>query len=79
MTPVLLCLMTAMAVWILSGIRPRTCAAVQTLAIVAMNVLELSRARDQLLAPIPMLCANAVFLTVGWYCALHAPARAREA
>ncbi len=68
---------TATAAWILSGFRPRTCAAVQTLAIVAMNVMELTLARDYLLAPIPMLFANAAFLTAGWICALRAPARTK--
>ena len=64
---------TAMGIWILSRWRPRTCAAVQTIAIVSMNALELSLARDQLLAPLPMVCANSAFLAVGWYLALHAP------
>lgn len=69
---------TAMAAWILSSVRPRTCAAVQTLAIVAMNAMELTLARDYLLAPIPMLFANAAFLTAGWICALRAPVRTKE-
>lgn len=68
----------AMGLWILSGIRPRTCAAAQTIAIVAMNTLELSLARDLLLAPVPMVCANAAFLAAGWFIALNAPAAARR-
>ena len=64
---------TAMALWILSGIYPRVCAAVQSIAIATMNALELSLARDLLLAPILMVCANAVFLVVVWYCALKVP------
>src|SRR5690242_18784452 len=60
-----------MGLWILSGISPRLCAAAQTLAIVTMNALELSLAKDLLLAPVPMVCANAVFLSAGWYLALH--------
>ena len=67
-----------MALWILSRRRPRTCAAVQTVAIVAMNTLELRLGKDHLLAPIPMLCANAIFLAVGWYCALNVQPVARE-
>jgi hypothetical protein len=63
-----------LALWILSGWRPRACAAAQTIAIVTMNSLELSLARDLLLAPIPMVCANAAFIGVVWYCALKAPA-----
>lgn len=62
---------TAMGIWILSRWRPRTCAAVQTMAIVSMNALELSLARDQLLAPLLMVCANCVLIAVGWYLALH--------
>jgi hypothetical protein len=61
----------AMGLWILSGIRPRLCAAAQTAAIVSMNTLELGLAKDLLLAPIPMVCANTAFLAAGWYCALH--------
>ncbi len=68
-------------VWILTGRWPRLCMAVQTAAIVAMNVLELMFARDHLLAPIPMVCANVIFLSVGWYCAVktHAQNEARKA
>ena len=62
-----------MGLWILSGIRPRLCAAAQTLAIVGMNTLELALAKDLLLAPVPMVCANTAFLAAGWYCALRAP------
>ena len=64
-----------LALWILSGVRPRLCVVAQTVAIVTMNTLELAFARDLLLAPVPMLCANVLFLGVGWYCALRAPDR----
>ena len=64
----------AMALWILSGIYPRACAALQTIAIATMNTLELTVARDLLLAPILMVCANTVFLVAVWYCALKVPA-----
>ncbi len=64
---------TAMAFWILSGIYPRACAALQTIAIATMNAMELTVARDLLLAPILMVCANTVFLIAVWYCALKAP------
>jgi hypothetical protein len=63
----------AMGLWILSGIRPRLCAAAQTVAIVSMNALELGLAKDLLLAPVPMVCANAAFLAAGWFCALNTP------
>jgi hypothetical protein len=64
---------TAMGIWILSRRWPRSCAAAQTVTIVGMNALELTLARDQLLAPVPMVCANGVFLAAGWYLALRAP------
>jgi DoxX-like family len=64
---------TAMALWILSGISPRVCAAIQSIAIATMNALELSLARDFLLAPLLMVCANTIFLVVVWYCALMVP------
>jgi DoxX-like family len=62
-----------LALWILSGISPRVCAALQSIAIATMNALELSLARDLLLAPILMVCANTIFLVVVWYCALKVP------
>lgn len=67
---------TAMGLWILSRRWPIACAAAQTVAIVAMNTLELTLARDRLLAPLPMVCANVVFLAVGWWLALHTRAEA---
>lgn len=67
---------TVLALWILSGVRARACAAVQTIALVTMNTLELSLAWDLLLAPIPMVCANTVFLATVWYCALKVPVTA---
>lgn len=58
-------------IWILSGFRPRTSAAVQTVALASMNTLELYYACHHLLAPILMVCANFVFLGVVWYGALR--------
>jgi hypothetical protein len=68
---------TALGIWILTGIRPKTCMAVQTLAIGSMNVLEIAFARKHLLAPIPMVVANSVFLALGWYAALKVGERKR--
>jgi uncharacterized membrane protein YphA (DoxX/SURF4 family) len=65
---------TALGLWILSGRLPRTCAAVQTLGILAMNSLEIAFARELLLAPWPMVFGNAIFLALGWYLALASPA-----
>jgi uncharacterized membrane protein YphA (DoxX/SURF4 family) len=65
-----------LGVWILSRRWPRLCAAAQTMILVSMNALELSFARDLLLAPWPMVCANAVFLGMGWYLASQTARRA---
>jgi hypothetical protein len=59
-----------LGIWMLAGVQLRACMVAQTLLIVAMNTLELRRARDLLLSPVAMLCANAVFLSLGWYVAL---------
>ena len=63
---------TALAVWIISGVYPRISAAVQSLAIIAMNTFELIYARNLLLSPGLMIGLNAVLLTVVWYLALTA-------
>ncbi len=70
---------TLLACWILSGRWPRLCAAVQTAAIAAMNTLELVHAREHLLAPVPMVVLNTIFLTVVWSVALRTPTQKREA
>ena len=56
----------AIAVWVLSGWRPRLCAATQTVALLSMNVLELTFARDLLLWPAGLLPLNVAFLTLAW-------------
>lgn len=61
---------TALGFWALSGFRPRSCAIIQTVAIASMNAMELAYARSLLLAPIPMICVNAIFLAAVWYAAL---------
>lgn len=65
----------AMAFWILSGVARRVCMVVQTIAIVAMNALELAFARELLLAPLPMIAFNIALLAAGCYHALHDPIR----
>jgi SAM-dependent methyltransferase len=59
------------AIWVLSGALPRTCAAVQTLALLSMNALELTYARGHLLWPAMLLPANAAFLAAAWIAALR--------
>jgi hypothetical protein len=61
---------TSIGLWMLSGMFLPLCVALQTAVIATMNVLELRFARDLLLSPRLMLCANAVLLAVGWYVAL---------
>ncbi len=56
--------------WMLVGRGLLLCVAAQTLLLVAMNACELRYARDLLLSPAAMVCANAVFLGLGWYVAL---------
>jgi len=66
------------AVWLVFGLGFKVLGLVpRHRTIVAMNVMELTLARDYLLAPIPMLFANAAFLTAGWICALRAPAQTK--
>ena len=61
---------TALGLWMLSGRLLRLCVGIQTVAIVAMNTLEIRNARDLLLSPVAMVFANTVFLCIGWYVAL---------
>lgn len=56
----------AIALWVLSGCTPNLCAATQTVALLSMNVLELTFARDLLLWPAGLIPANLVFLTLAW-------------
>jgi len=56
----------AIALWVLSGWRPRLCAATQTAVLVSMNVLELTFARDLLLWPAGLLPVNVAFLALAW-------------
>lgn len=62
-----------LGLWAVSHRRPRTCAAVQTAAIVAMNSLEIARAPDLLISAPGMLLLNAGFLGIGWYNATRPP------
>jgi hypothetical protein len=64
-----------LGLWALSRWRRRECAWVQTLAIAAMNTLEIARARDLLISAPGMLLLNATFLAVVWVWALAPDAR----
>jgi DoxX-like family len=59
-----------LGLWMLSGRFLVPCVALQTAAILTMNVLEIRRARDLLLTPWGMVAANTALLTAAWYVAL---------
>lgn len=55
-----------LGIWIISGRRPWTAAAVQTIALLTMNVMELAWARGHLLWPAGLLPINLAFLVLAW-------------
>jgi hypothetical protein len=63
----------SLALWMLVGRFLPWCLAIQTASLATMNALELRHARDLLLSPVGMVCANVVFLSLGWYVALATP------
>ncbi|HEX9366947.1 MAG TPA: DoxX-like family protein [Vicinamibacterales bacterium] len=56
----------AIALWVLSGWRPRLCAATQTVALLSMNAMELTFARPLLIWPAGLLPLNVAFLGLAW-------------
>ncbi len=60
-----------LGVWVWSGEFKVACASVQTLAILAMNTLEIRRAPDLLISASGMVLLNLAFLSVVWFWALH--------
>jgi hypothetical protein len=60
----------AIGVWMASGLFPVACVVSQTALVVTMNAIELTLARDLLLAPLPMVLGNTVLLGTAWYAAL---------
>ena len=68
----------AIALWVLSGWRPRLCAATQTVALLSMNAIELTFARPLLLWPAGLLPLNVAFLALAWAAAdAQSPLRLR--
>ena len=61
-----------LGLWMLYGRYLPLCVGIQTMLIGTMNILELRHARDLLLSPVGMVCANCIFLGFGWYVALVA-------
>lgn len=56
--------------WVYTRFKRRACALVQTLAIVAMNALEILLARDLLISALGMVALNSAFILLMWYWAL---------
>ena len=68
----------AIAVWVLSGWMGSLCAATQTVALLSMNVVELTVARHLLLWPAGLIPVNLAFLGIAWIAAARrAPLRAQ--
>ena len=61
---------TLLGIWAWTGHGRLGCAALQTLAIVAMNTLEIALARDLLISAGGMVLLNAAFVAVIWTWAL---------
>ena len=59
-----------LGVWAFTGFARVECAAVQTMAIVGMNTLEIVLAREFLISAIGMVALNLIFLAVIWSWAL---------
>ena len=59
-----------LGLWVFSGRYRRACALVQTLAIVAMNSLEIFLAKDLLISAPGMVALNLAFLSLIWYWAI---------
>ncbi len=55
-----------LGLWAFSGWQPVGCAVVQTMAIIAMNTLEILLARQLLISAIGMVLLNLGFLTLVW-------------
>ena len=61
-----------LGLWAFTGLARGECAAVQTLALVGMNTLEIILARQLLISAIGMVILNLSFLAVIWNWALLA-------
>lgn len=59
-----------LGLWAFSGLQRRSCALVQTLAIIAMNTLEILFAKDLLISAPGMVVLNLAFFSLIWYWAI---------
>jgi uncharacterized membrane protein YphA (DoxX/SURF4 family) len=57
----------SLGLWVFSGRYRRSCAALQTMAIVSMNALEIWLAKDLLISAVGMVALNAIFLSLVWH------------
>ena len=57
---------TLLALWVLSGVRSRWCAIVQTLLLAGMNIGGLVWARNEIADPGGMILQNVAFLVLVW-------------
>ena len=62
-----------LGLWAFTGWQPVACAVVQTAAILAMNSLEILRARELLISAVGMVILNVSFLSLVWYWASFKP------
>lgn len=72
-TKVIGCLEVLLGLWAFTGLARAECAAVQTLAIVGMNTLEIMLAGDLLISAMGMVILNLGFFAVIWHWALFVP------
>ena len=56
-----------LGLWVLSGRRSRACAMLQTLALVAMNTLEIIFAKELLISAPGMVALNLLLLGSAWW------------
>jgi len=59
---------TLLAVWVLSGRAPGTCAIAQTVVLAGLNLNGLMWARHIIHEPAGMVVKNAAFLVLAWVC-----------
>lgn len=62
-------------VWVFTGWQPLACAAVQTAALFAMNILEILLAGDLLISAVGMVILNLGFIALIWRWALGVAAK----
>jgi len=66
------CVETALAVWVVSGVAPGTCAIAQTVLLVLLNANGLLWARHIIHDPGGMVVKNVAFLLLAWVTATMA-------